>query len=53
MGKGHKNGAKYLEKVAERLLVQLHERTKWQFEKNNIKIGTVVLLKENNLLVCH
>lgn len=34
-------------------LSQLHERTKWQFEKNNIKIGTVVLLKEDNLPVCH
>ena len=34
-------------------LSQLQARTKWQSKKNNIKFWTVVLLKEDNLPVCH
>ena len=52
MGNCHKDNTKYLEKMAERLS-QLHEYTKWQFKKNNIKIMILVLLKENNLSICH
>lgn len=34
-------------------LSELHERSKWQFSKNNIAIGTMVLVKEDRLPVSH
>jgi len=30
-------------------LTSLHERTKWQLEDGNLKVGTLVVLKEPNL----
>ncbi|XP_042908313.1 uncharacterized protein [Parasteatoda tepidariorum] len=34
-------------------LSNLHERTKWQFSKDNVTPGTMVLVREDNLPVCH
>nr|XP_042912917.1 uncharacterized protein LOC110282134 [Parasteatoda tepidariorum] len=34
-------------------LSTLQNRTKWYFEKNNVKINDMVILKEDNLAVCN
>lgn len=34
-------------------LSNLQQRSKWFFEKDNVKIGDLVLLKEDNLAVCN
>ncbi|GFS95351.1 DUF5641 domain-containing protein, partial [Trichonephila clavipes] len=31
---------------------QKQQRNKWQFEKNNVAVGCLVLLKENDLPPC-
>ncbi|GFY07971.1 DUF5641 domain-containing protein [Trichonephila clavipes] len=33
-------------------LKHLQQRNKWQFERNNVAVGCLVLLKENDLIVC-
>ncbi len=33
-------------------LNNLHQRSKWQFEKENVKMGTMVLLRDGNLPMC-
>ena len=34
-------------------LSTLQERTKWCWEKENVKVGTMVILKEDNLPICN
>jgi len=49
MAAGDPDATTFLEKVEQRVFVLLQERSKWRVETSNIKVGSLVLLKEDNV----